>query len=105
MPFHTAAKEACMAKDNDLLTIGKFNVRIVQVGENYGLHGCLVNKDAPFVEFYDSRYMHTQYGQFITRYLVSTLAKHEGGLCLDGGNRDEWSVPAKDMARVLAFIN
>lgn len=38
-------------------------VRIVQKVELYGLRNCLVNeKDEPLVEFYDTRYQHTNIG-------------------------------------------
>lgn len=103
MPHFTQAKEAAQDK-MPVLKLGKFNVRIINVGDNYGLHDGLVNKEAPFVEFFDSRYPDTQHGQFVSRYLVSTLANHVGGLILDGGFPDEWSVSASDMAKVRAFI-
>jgi hypothetical protein len=59
----------------------RFNVRLVKKGDRYGLDNCLVHeKDEPIVEFYDARHPHTEYGQFITRYAVSSLR-----------GTDEWS--------------
>jgi hypothetical protein len=87
-----------------MLTVDKFNVRIVNTGDKYGLNDCLVNDKAPMVEFYDTRYPHTQYGQFVSRYYVDTLLERDtGGLCLDGGV-PSWTVSAEDMATVRNFL-
>ena len=49
-----------------MITVDKFNVRIVRAGDRYGRDNCLTHdKDEPLVEFYDSRYPHTEYGQFV----------------------------------------
>lgn len=87
------------------MKIDKFNVRIVFKGDAYGLNGCLTHeKDEPLVEFYDSRYPHTEWGQFVSRYYVSTiLQRRNDGLCLDGGV-EAWSVCAKDMATVRTWL-
>jgi len=89
-----------------MLTVEKFNVRIVNNGQRYGATGSLVHdKDDPLVEFYDSRYPHTDYGQFVSRYYASTLLEGENrGLCLDGGNADSWSVSADGMTLVRAYL-
>lgn len=93
-----------------LLALGKWNVRIVNTGDNYGLNMCLLNVKAPMVEFYDSRYPHTQYGQFVSRYYISTIlsqdsrgGQYSNGLCLDGGV-PAWNVSAEDMAQVITFL-
>lgn len=94
-----------------MITVDKFNVRIVRKGGRYGLNNCLTHdKDEPMVEFYDSRYPHTEHGQFVSRYYVATIlgtdryGSGEGGLCLDGGNRDQWTVSEKDMDTVREYL-
>jgi hypothetical protein len=63
----------------------------------------------PVVEFYDCRYEHTPYGQFVSRYYVETLLENilpgvpVGGLNLDGGV-PSWSISAKAMGRVIAWL-
>ena len=87
--------------------VEKFNVRLVNTGERYGLDDCLVNDKAPMVEFYDSRYAGASFGergQFVSRYYVSTLLDRQPlGLCLDGGV-PEWSVSAAGMQQVVEYI-
>jgi hypothetical protein len=87
-----------------MITVDKFNVRIVNKGDKYGLNDCLVNDKAPMVEFYDTRYPHTQYGQFVSRYYVDTILDgSDCGLCLDGGV-PSWTVSAEDMKTVRGFL-
>lgn len=94
-----------------MITVDKFNVRIVRKGDRYGRDFCLTHdkEDEPLVEFYDTRYPHTEYGQFVSRYYVSTLLSDKGngpkntGLCLDGGV-PSWTVSAKDMDTVRAYL-
>lgn len=96
-----------------MLQLDRFNVRIVNNGEKYGREFCLTHdEDKPMVEFYDRRYSHTQYGQFVSRYYVGTLlgldgfygGEPTGGLCLDGGNPNSWTVSAEDMVLVRAYL-
>lgn len=90
-----------------MLKLNRFNVRIVNKGEKYGRGFCLTHdKEQPMAEFYDSRYPHTEFGQFVNRYYVSTLLEHDttGGLCLDGGNANSWTVSAEDMMTVRAYL-
>lgn len=86
-----------------MLNVDHFNVRIVRTGDKYGREMCLTHeKDEPLVEFYDARY-----NQFVSRYYASTLLEsggYPGGLCLDGGHPDEWSVSAEGMARVIDHL-
>ena len=93
-----------------LLKLNKWNVRIVKTGDKYGRAMCLTNDKAPMVEFYDSRYPHTEYGQFVSRYYISTIlsqdsrgGKYSNGLCLDG-RVPAWQVSAEDMAEVVSFL-
>lgn len=69
----------------------RFNVRIIRKGDRYGLDDCLVvgegraatlEGNGPLVEFYDSRWMHTPRGQFVSRYGVDTILASHGGLDL-----------------------
>lgn len=70
-------------------------VRVVEKGESYGLRNCLTyEKDEPLVEFYDTRFPHTNLGQFVSRYNLSTLVEshpYGQGLCLYGGVPD-WTI-------------
>jgi hypothetical protein len=93
-----------------MITVDKFNVRVVNKGEKYGLNFCLTHKqEKPLVEFYDARYPHTEFGQFVSRYYVETIlgedgyGSKEGGLSLHGGI-PEWTVSAKDMDIVRNFL-
>jgi hypothetical protein len=101
-----------------MITVSKFNVRIVNKGDKYGFDFCLTHDedgDKAMVEFYDARHANTanKFGYFVSRYYVGTLLCKEGfygnsmggGLCLDGGNPDEWSVEAEDMKTVLDYIS
>jgi hypothetical protein len=94
-----------------MITVSKFNVRVVNKGDKYGRDFVLTHKeDKPLVEFYDSRYPHTEFGQFVSRYYVETILGNdrwgsgEGALILDGGNRDQWTVSEKDMDTVREFL-
>lgn len=82
-----------------------FNSRIVKKGEKYGLDFCLTyDENEPLVEFYDARYPHTEFGQFVSRYYYSTLSKDPGrGINLDGGV-DDWFVDAHQVDLALAEI-
>ena len=93
-----------------LLALSKWNVRIVKTGDQYDLNMCLTNDKAPMVEFYDVRYPHTQYGQFVARYYIYTIlsqdsrgGEYSNGLCLDG-RVPTWHVSAEDMAQVITFL-
>lgn len=91
-----------------MIRIEKFNVRIVNTGDKYGVNDCLTNTKGPMVEFYDSRFKSgwdKERGQFVTRYCVETLINsyYPRGLCLDGGV-PAWSVSAEGMQQVIAFI-
>ena len=108
----------------------EFNVALVEYGDRYGLDDCIVHdgtgrgknfvhgmvlppkpdSDA-LVEFYDTRYSHTEFGQFISRYSSKTLLnetdgygrKLGSGLCLDTGV-PAWSVDRESMLVVLGAL-
>jgi hypothetical protein len=106
-----------------MLEIGKFNIRIVNKGDRYGREDCLTHDDdRQMVEFYDCRSVLDDYerysegdwqtrGQFVSRYFVGTIlgkegfyGRAEGGLCLDGGNPNEWSVSEEGMDVIRAYL-
>ena len=93
-----------------MITVDKFNVRVVNKGDKYGLNNVLThNEDKPLVEFYDVRYPHTEFGQFVSRYYVSTILGDDGygpkdsGLNLHGGV-PEWTVSKEDMDTVRGWL-
>jgi hypothetical protein len=51
------------------------------------------------VEFYDVRFPHCEFGQFVSCYYAETLLGCRSGLDLDGGITD-WKVSAEGMALV-----
>jgi len=51
-----------------------WNVRLVKVGDNFGLNDRAVNRDHPFVEIYDPAYDDTPLGYRISSYSIPTLA-------------------------------
>ena len=62
--------------------------------------------DQPLVEFYDTRFNHTIFGQFTGgRYHRETLIKHpmNGGLALDGNVR-AWTISPAEFAKVRAWL-
>jgi len=91
-----------------------FNSRIVRKGDSYGRNNCLTHtEDDPLVEFYDARYDHTELGQFVSSYYVSTLTgecewsfgsdSRETGLNLEGSVSD-WFVDADQVKLALADL-
>ena len=79
-------------------------VRIVEKGDKYGLKDCLTHEgDEPLVEFFDTRYEHTDLGQFVSRYFIDTLTGGEGGLNLDGCE-PEWTIHRPCMHRIRDWL-
>ena len=88
-----------------MLQVEKFNVRIVNTGDKYGLNDCLVNRKEQMIEFYDCRYNHQcdmGRGQFVGRYYTSTIlgSDYLRGLCLDGGE----TVSAEGMQQIMDYL-
>lgn len=106
----------------------KWCVRAVLPGGLYGLNHCLTydeNKTDPLIEFYDmdseaakearlsinktAAYLAEEYGQFVSRYYLSTLMKNRtiGGECpginLDGGV-DRWEVSGQFVNEALSEL-
>lgn len=73
-----------------------FTIRVVERGDAYGRDFALTyEKSEPMVEVYDLRYMHTEYGQFITSYYVNTLLYLNEGSVLDlVGYEPDWYLTA-----------
>jgi hypothetical protein len=91
-----------------MIKVEIFNVRIVKVGDRYGLNDCLVNRDRPMVEFYDTRQDPAKFGergQFVSRYFVYSILEREEnvGLSLLGYVPD-WTVSAAGMREVIAYL-
>jgi hypothetical protein len=82
-------------------------VRIVHQGDHYGRNLCLVHeKPEPMVEFYDTRYLFSDLGQFVSRYNLSTLLDNHPfghGLCLDGGEPD-WTLSDACFGKVQGWL-
>lgn len=72
-----------------------FTVLLVDEGDRYG----------KVVKFYDSRYPHGNYGQFVTEYYASTLLEGEDGfgLSLYADVRD-WFIDSKNMDYLRQWI-
>lgn len=95
---------------HDLILIAdnnrRFGVRVVRDGDNYGLGDCLVHQGETMIEFYDLHHADRfPDGQFVSRYYWTTLRTHgANGLCLDGGNRDAWTVDVSVMEQVQRLV-
>ena len=82
-----------------------FVVRLVCKGDNYGRdNGLTHTEDKPLVEFYDARYPHTQFGQFISRYYAETLTRHYGPGSIDLGGSPDWTIDAAGMQEVFTWL-
>lgn len=90
----------------------RWTVRIVRVGDRWGLNGCFVlnPRDKHLIEFYDPDYdFCTDHGvvlgQFVTRYLVQTLIDRpvRGELNLHGGV-PKWRVSATTMYEIHRWL-
>lgn len=84
-------------------------IRIVTKGQKYGLDNCLTHSsDEPLVEFYDRDHDHTEFGQFVTRYYLSTIMSstvttHKEYLSLVG-HVDEWRIRGDEMNSIREII-
>lgn len=81
-------------------------IRLVEKGDGYGLNDQLVhNKDEPLVEFFDTRHPHTDLGQFVSRYNLSTLLDRSGDTGLDlYGGVPSWKVYDKAMKQLTQWL-
>lgn len=85
-----------------------FHVQVVPTGGKYGRDKGLTNTGEPMVEFYDATYAgrpgFDREGQFVSRYNLSTLQGHTGGIDLQG-DVPVWKIPASEMARIQNQLN
>lgn len=85
-------------------------IRVVIKGQKYGLDNCLTHtSDEPLVEFYDREHDHTEFGQFVSRYYLSTVMNstvktHKEYLSLVG-HVDEWRIRGDEMNRIRETIS
>lgn len=77
-----------------------FIVRRIEPGVNY-INGKPAERI--MVEFYDARYPHTPFGQFVSGYYASDIASHKGALNLEGGIVD-WRIDALSLDEVKAAL-
>ena len=92
----------------------KCNMRIVHQGDSYGLrYGLVHNLEQPMAEFYDAAYVGNPnfdpLGQFVSRYMLSTLTDYrvglsEHGLNLDGGV-PTWRLSGTQMTTFFALLD
>lgn len=81
-----------------------FLVRIVEQRDSYGLDNCLIHdKKEPLVEFYDARYNHTPFGQFVSRYGMDTIVQSKSGLNLNFGI-PYWQIDKDGMDKVRDWL-
>jgi hypothetical protein len=109
--YHTVvAKPAPESSDKNIKRFKndkgvEFAVRIVDPGEKYGRgFGLTNNEDDPLVEFYDTDYDFDVYGQFVSRYSMSTLLSHRAGLDLLG-HEPKWKIDAGTMKHIIRWLN
>lgn len=85
-----------------------FMVRIVRKGNGYGMNFCIThNEDQALVEFYDARYPHTAFGQFVSRYYITTIVENSDRDCgLDlMGYEPQWKIDANTMKQIVKWLN
>jgi hypothetical protein len=85
-----------------------FVCRPLVEGDPYGLDMALTHKGEPVIEYYDARYPHTKYGQFVSRYYLETLQEHfkrkSFGIDLCGHEPD-WKIDAIAFARTVHWAS
>jgi len=95
-----------------------WTIRIVEQGDNYGREDCLTHDRADaLIEFFDTgsefAAKFPPYGQFVSRYFLTTLQGTDGygqpfpgpyGLDLQGGDNN-WKVSEEGMEAVMKFVN
>lgn len=63
---------------------------------------------APYVEFYDRRYLHepgfTSHGQFIVRYCATTLLDRPDGALILNEAVPQWSIDPRTMGHVRDWL-
>lgn len=105
------------------LNNSNFGVRVVKLGDRYGLddvltHGLkgrtqkrddFAHRMGPLVEFYDLRWVHKfgPRGQFVSRYFLRTLTDDAAKLTAVGldmqGDVPSWKLIGSEVAEALAY--
>lgn len=80
-------------------------VRLIYRGEGYGVDDQVIHEgDEPLAEFFDTRYEHTDLGQFVSHHYRSTLLEcGQGGLILHG-EVPSWVVYDDCMERIRKWL-
>lgn len=85
---------------------------VIFKGEKHGRDNCLIHEgEHPLVAFYDRRYLFDKdpdgnvVGQFVSSYFYGTLLEHPYLYGLDlQRNEPDWTISAKGMEKVFAFL-
>lgn len=57
------------------------------------------------VDFYDCRYEHTEFGQFVSSYYLETILEHAEGVGLDlNCGIPDWKISGKTMDRIILWL-
>ena len=86
------------------------NVRVIHRGDIYSRDQLIYQSDEPLVEFYDARFTkdHCFRGQFINRFMLSTLQDHldewpiETGIGLDG-HTEHWRITGRNLMKAVEY--
>lgn len=65
-------------------------------------------KHKPTIKMFDSRYLHTEHGQFISEYFVETLRTAQniaGGLNLDLSGSSDWFLSSQNISDLNKWLN
>ena len=75
-----------MSSTDKMLRLNRWNVRIVDTGDRYGLNDGLVNNKEQMIEIYDTTFPDdgSTRGAFASRYYTETFLAHDGALGLMG---------------------
>lgn len=88
----------------------KATVRVITKGQKYGLDFCLTHEGAePMVEFYDRAHDHTAFGQFTSRYYLSTFMGRDVTRWWDFlslvGYVDSWKIRNDEVEEIQSIIS
>lgn len=109
LPTERPAETIIVTATNSTGTV-RFLARILRKGDRYGLANALTwDEERPGVEFYDTRYPHTPFGQFVSRYYVETILGTDGyGSGMGGldlmGYEASWKLDAVSMTLVRNWL-
>jgi len=79
--------------------------RLVARGARFGREHCFTNDSPiPTLEFYDRRFDHTAYGQFISSYFLTTFLDGTAGINLHGGTLG-WQIGADDKREIIEWLD